>query len=393
MLSEKKVNLINGVRVESFNDEQMAVWKEALYKSRGQTNNKIGAELVALGASSDEVVRFAGRAEGYKAVRPKRHTKLLPKERIVKQVFDCIPNYWETVQGRKLKGKPELLAKAGLNPSKKLPVTKLKVSVSQYYINRSLKAADVGYCCFEAQEEMRYDSTVARKLMVVSVFEPIAEVKFKPDVSGKSPLEVLADKTASPGSKAFSHYDEYRDYEIDSFAHMDESVTEQISPIQLVSDCISNEVGYNLTNHPTSSYAIETSCVIEGFYAVCKEMGIAGILNQAVSGRSYCSSASIIGIMKQVIKMGGTYRRLVKGGFAESVARATVLTEINDAIARRATRPIVRFYPRNDYADTPEEERVKAPKRSSGSGGGKKTISSWESFIKSCEEVEGGSQC
>lgn len=91
--------------------------------------------------------------------------------------------------------------------------------------------------------------------------------------------------------------------------------------------------------------------------------------------------------MKNVIKLGGTYRRLVKSGFAESVARETVLGEINNNIASRATRPALRFFARTDYKDTPPEEREAKKKTSKSSGSNSKreveVYDSVEDLVKS----------
>jgi hypothetical protein len=88
--------------------------------------------------------------------------------------------------------------------------------------------------------------------------------------------------------------------------------------------------------------------------------------------------------MKNVIKPSGAYRRLLKSGFAESVARETVLGEINNNIINRASHTALRFYGRTDYKDTPAEEREKSKKVStrSGSGGSRKRIMTIEEFAK-----------
>ena len=103
-----------------------------------------------------------------------------------------------------------------------------------------------------------------------------------------------------------------------------------------------------------------------------------------INARTYVSEAASKGIMKNIIKLSGTYRRLVKSGFAESVARETVLGEINNNIASRASRTALRFYGRTDYEDTPAEEREKAKKVStrSGSGGSRKRTMTLEEFAK-----------
>ena len=366
-----EIDVTCSVEVDKFDDAQKKVWNEALFKSKGMANTRFGANLVRLGATADEVVKFTAKIADYPAFSKTRNEKMTAIDRAIDQVWRSVPDFWETVKGRKMKDEnSDLLVKVGLNPSVKIPITKLDVKLSQYFINKTYKITGETYLHHRLQYDLQADARMTRALSRVTVFKPLANTKFKDnDGRSSSPIEYLMERTASPNDWKMKGFDEYRDYEIDSFANMDESITSEIKPIQLLCDCINENGCWRIKNYPNSNKAIQLGCIIEAFYDVCKEIGIVGILDEAVDGRSWCSEATCSGIMKHVIKMAGTYHRLVKGGFAESVARETVLTEINDSIVRRASRPSVRFYPRNDYADTPEEERVKV-KKDSGSGGG-----------------------
>ena len=152
-------------------------------------------------------------------------------------------------------------------------------------------------------------------------------------------------------------------------------------------DVLAENFDYFFRHYPNSTSSVQLMCLMEGFYAVCCEMGIVGILDNAASGRGWASQATAKGVMKNAIKLAGTYRRLVKSGFAESVARETVLAEINDNIMKRASRPQIRFYPRNDYKDTPEEERENTNKASgSGTGTQRKAVMSLDELVKSMKK-------
>lgn len=386
---EGKVDVRSNIDTSKFDDKQKKVWGEALFKSKGKANTRLGSYLVALGATADEVVKFTADAKDYPAFSKMRQSKQKPIERALDQVFRSVPDFWETVKGRKLKeDNNELLVKVGLNPEVKIPVTQLDVKLSQYYLNKTYRITGETYVNHRAQYNLQADAKTTRALSKATVFKSLVDVKFKEDsCTASTSLRDIMDRTTNPNDWMMKDFEAYRAYEVDSLANMDESITSEIKPYQLLCDCINNQVGWRLRNYPNSSKAIQLSCVVEAFYDVCHEMGIVGILDQAINGRSWCSEATCNGIMKHVIKMAGTYRRLVKGGFAESVARETVLTEINDSIQRRASHPIVRFYPRNDYADTPEEERVKAKKSSRSSGSGEKRkveeFSSIEDLLKS----------
>lgn len=366
-----KIDLRCSVDVNRFDDEQKKVWGEALFRSKGQANTKIGAILVTLGATADEVVKFTTDVKDHPAFTKTHQTRRKAIEKALDQVWRSVPDFWDTVKGRKMKEEDgELLVKVGLNPDVKIPATQLDAKLSQYYINKTYRITGESYMHHRVQYNLQTDSSMARALSRATAFKPLMNVKFKEDDrTSSSSLRDIMDRTASPNDFKIPNFDKYRKYEVDSLANMDENVSSAIQPYQLWCDCINNAFAWRFRNYPNADKTIQLNCVTEGFYDVCKELGIVGVLDQAVSGRSWCSESTCAGILKSVIRMAGTYRRLVKGGFAESVARETVLAEINENITKRASRPIVRFYPRNDYKDTPAEELEKVKKVSKSSGG------------------------
>ena len=375
-----KFDISCGVSPSNLTDEQMAVFKEGLFKSKGASNTRFGASLAIAGATADEIARLCANVTDRQFL-DKSNPKHSPAFRAILQVVREIPDYWETVKGRELKKeKYEMLKKMGINPEAKLPVTKFDAKLSNVYLNRSFRASGSTYCMFQEQRDMRYDADIKNRLKLVEVFSPLIDVKF----AREGAVKYLSEYSSKSGSIYLPDYEKNRKYEVDSLAHMDESITEKICPHQLMVDVLLDNFDGYFRSNPNASYSIQIMCLMEGFYEVCREMGIVGISDDAVAGRVWISQATSKGVMKSVIKMAGTYRRLVKNGFAESVARETVLAEINDNIMKRASQPQLRFYPRNDYKDTPEEEREQAKKASgAGTGTQRKSIMSIEDLAKS----------
>ena len=377
-----KFDISYGVSPSNLTDEQMAVFKEGLFKSKGASNTRFGASLAVAGATADEIARLCANITDRQFLA-KSSFRTSPNFRAVKQVVKEVPNFWDTVKGRKLKERGStLLTKLGLDPEKYLPVTKFDAKLSDLYLNRSFRATGESYCMFQEQRDLMYSTDIGGKIVIVDLFEPLADVKFGDEQS----LRTLGDNTCKNKSP-IPDYDKNRKYEIESLAHMDEELTSMMKPQRLMIDVLAENFDYFFRHYPNSNSSVQLMCIMEGFYAVCCEMGIVGILDNAVSGRCYVSQATARGVMKNVIKLAGTYRRLVKSGFAESVARETVLSEINDNIMKRASRPQIRFYPRNDYKDTPEEEREKVQKASgSGTGTQRKAVMSLDELVKSIKK-------
>lgn len=361
-----KICVDNSLGICSLNDEQLKVFKEALFKSKGQSNNEFGVELVLAGATSDEVAKFASRVEGRAMLTKSSKGINSAPYRAVMQVVRRVPNFWDTVKGRNIKSEHAgILAKLGINTERYLPVTKFDAKLSDMYLQTTYRVTGESYCMFSAQSDLRYDSITAGKVKMAEIFSPLSQVKFLKD---NAVIELVSNTTRNAETE-LPDYDKNRAYDIDSLAHMDEAITSQMSPRELMADLLRDDFEGYFRHNPTSTYSIKIMCIMEGFYEVCREMGIVGILDGAANGRYYVSGATLKGIMQNVIKMAGTYRRLVKSGFGESVARETVLAEINDNIIKRASRPQVRFYGRNDYKDTPAEEREKVKKVSKSSTG------------------------
>lgn len=377
-----KFDISYGVSPCNLTAEQMAVFKEGLFKSKGASNTRFGASLAVAGATADEIARLCANITDRQFLAQSSF-KTSPKFRAVMQVVKEVPNFWDTVKGRKLKERGStLLTKLGLDPEKYLPVTKFDAKLSDLYLNRSFRATGESYCMFQEQRELMYSTDIGGKIVIVDLFEPLAEVKFGDEQS----LRTLGDNTCK-NSSPIPDYDKNRKYEIESLAHMDEEITSMMKPQRLMIDVLAENFDYFFRHYPNSNSSVQLMCIMEGFYAVCCEMGIVGILDNAASGRCWVSQATARGVMKNVIKLAGTYRRLVKSGFAESVARETVLAEINDNIMKRASRPQIRFYPRNDYKDTPEEEREKVQKASgSGTGTQRKAVMSLDELVKSLKK-------
>lgn len=355
-----KVYIDNGVSISNLNDEQLKVFKEGLFKSKGQSNNEFGVELVLAGATSDEVAKFASKVEGRAMLTaPSRSSTKKKVYKSVMQVVRRVPNFWDTVRGRNIKeNHSEILAKMNIDTERYLPVTKFDAKLSEMYLQTTFRVAGESYCMFSEQSNLRSDSIVAGRIRVAEVFSPLSKVKFARD----DVITEMVSQTAKGSEIELPDYDKNRAYDIDSLAHMDEAITSVMRPRELMVDLLREAYNGYFRHNPKSTYSIKIMCIMEGFYEVCREMGIAGILDGTVTGRYYVSGATLKGVMQTVIKMAGTYRRLVKNGFSESVARETVLAEINDNIIKRASRPQLRFYPRNDYKDTPAEEREKAKK-------------------------------
>lgn len=373
-----KVDITYGVSTSNLTAEQMAVFKEGLFKSKGASNTRFGACLAVAGATADEIARLCANITDRRFLAQSSF-KTSPQFRAVQQVVKEVPNFWDTVKGRKLKERSStLLTKLGLDPDKYFPVTKFDAKLSEMYLNRSFRATGESYCMFQEQRDLMYNSEIGGKIVMVDLFEPLAEVKFGDEKS----LQTLGDNTCKKDSP-LPDYDKNRKYEVESLAHVDEEITSMMKPRKLMIDVLAENFDHNFRHYPNSTSSVQVMCLMEGFYAVCCEMGIVGILDDAASGRYWVSQAAAKGVMKNVIKLAGTYRRLVKSGFAESVARETVLAEINDNIMKRASRPQIRFYPRNDYADTPEDEREQAKKSTSSERrGSRKGIMSIEEFAR-----------
>lgn len=361
-----------------FDEESQKIFKQALFESKGRANNQLGGLLLAAGAPVEDIVRYASRVSGNKFMdNPIRHKKSTPAERIARSVFKTVPNFWDTISGKKLREKgDEVLKKLGLDPADYLPVSRLDIKRAERALHTAFRLSGKSYSYCDELRMLSYDTTLARKLEGASIFEPLTDVKFGND-DAISKLQGCT--SLFPEEDWLPDYGKNRRYEIESLANLDPEVALKMRPIELFMDILQN--CFCRLARQTSSYAIETLCVIEGFYAVCTEMGIVGVLDDSVLGRHCVTQAASVGIMKNVIKLAGTYRRLVKGGFAESVARETVLAEINENVAKRATRPRVRFYGRVDYKDTPEEERVKV-KTTGGGGTSRKTVMTIEEFAK-----------
>lgn len=350
-------------------DEQEA-FKKALFLSKGKSNNKLAALLILTGASAEVAAEYASRAgsRGYLHIR--NNKRLTETERAIRQVERSVPNYWDTIKGKRVKERfGETLKKMGVDTTIELPISRLDKALASMYLVRTYSVGRLPYVWYQSQDNIQYNADAVRTILFASVYSPLLEVKFDGDVKGLLGCAKSNERAKMPD------YDKYRDYDIDSFSNMDEEVTKGIKPDELCVDTVNSALGCRFKYRASEPKTIELQCVVEGFYEVCKEIGIAGMMNANLPGRRYVSESAMKGIMQNVIKMGGMYRRLVKGGFAESVARETVVAEINENIEKRASRPILRFYPRNDYVDTPEEEREVAKKVSStSSGGGRKML-------------------
>lgn len=379
-------------------EEQKKVWNEALFKSKGKSNTVLGVKLVIAGATANEIVKFTSRVYDGQWKMPSRKTKMRREDRALKQVLDSVPDYWETVGGRKLKSEhTDALAQLGINTDEKLPVTKIDMARSKYYWQKAVKASGYSYCAVEGMSSLQRDVSISKKLTAVRIFAPLANVKFGSPLD--SPLQRLMDNVSEPQDGLFADYVECRKYEVESLANVDAEIVSKVDPTKLMCDVIVGNFSWywrasSLSPHHERA-KIEIDCLIEAFYAVCKEMGIMGLVDYNVQGRGYVTPSATKGIMKNVIKLSGTYRRLVKSGFAESVARETVLGEINNNIASRATRPALRFYARTDYKDTPLEEReeVKKVSKPSGRGGGAKRLMTLEEFAAAvAKEKEKGEE-
>lgn len=371
-----KVDITYGVNPKDLTAEQMAVFKEGLFKSKGASNTRFGASLAVAGATADEIARLCANVTDRQFL-VRSSFKTSPQFRAVQQVVKEVPNFWDTVKGRKLKERNStLLTRLGLDPDKYLPVTKFDAELSGLYLNRSFRATGESYCMFQEQRDLMYNVGIGGKIVMVDLFEPLADVKFGDEQS----LQTLGDNTCK-NSSPLPDYDKNRKYEVESLAHVDEELTSMMKPQKLMIDVLAENFDHNFRHYPNSTSSVQVMCLMEGFYAVCCEMGIVGILDSAASGRYWVSQATAKGVMKNVIKLAGTYRRLVKSGFAESVARETVLAEINDNIMKRASQPQIRFYPRNDYVDTPEEDRQQVQK-AAGTGTSRKRVLTLDEFMK-----------
>lgn len=367
-------------------DEQRKVWNEALFKSKGKSNTKLGVRLVIAGATANEVVKFTSKVfDGKWEAKQPQHKKHRA-ERALDQILKRVPNYWETAEGKKIKEEyADTLAKLGVDVNKNLPVTRVDMKRSKFYWAIAERVTGYTYCALEGMTYLQRDASVGRKLVAAKTFAPLANVKFGSPLD--NPLQRLMDSTGEPQDDKFADYDECRKFEIESLANVDADVVSKVDPYELMCDVIrANFSRYWRGSVPEwrAKSKIELDCLIEAFYAVCREMGIVGVVDYNINARTYVSEAASKGIMKNIIKLSGTYRRLVKSGFAESVARETVLGEINNNIASRASRTALRFYGRTDYEDTPAEEREKAKKVStrSGSGGSRKRTMTLEEFAK-----------
>lgn len=376
----EKVDITYSINSNSLTPEQLDVFKEALFKSKGQSNNQLGGLLAVAGATSTEIAKLASRVHSTHPFWRRVSGALKPAPRAVMQVVKEVPNFWDTIKGKNLKERyAGVLEKMNINPEIELPVTRLDADLSREYIQRTFKVTGETYCMYQEQRNLQYDSAMRDKLGMVDVFSPLAEVKFLND----NALERLIESTAHEQEFKIPDYDKYRKYEIDSLAKLKPEVAEKIRANKLLCDVLQSECSWVFRQNANSQQSIELMCIMEGFYDVCREMGIVGIVDGSVNGRSWMTTAASKGVMQNVIKLSGTYRRLVKSGFAESVARETVLAEINENISKRASHPQVRFYARDDYKDTPEEERELAKKASkSGTGTPRNRVLTLDEFMK-----------
>lgn len=389
-----KVTFSSYVTEKDFSEDELKVWKEALFRSKGATDNVISAYLIFTGASVDDVVKYGTQVTGGRVITRGVHSKLGADGRKFKQVLDAVPNFWDTTRGKLLlKSDKEILEKVGLDTTKKLPITKIYLKSAEEYVRRACKA--IGRSSYHpiVEEDLFVNSRTCRAILSVDLFQPIMNINFAG--GSERAIKALVDTTAMREDEfEIPKYEAMRKYEIDSLAHLDPSVAENISLQKLFCDILRDGLSYQFRHYPNSAKTIQTECELEAFFEVCKEMGIVGAMDGNIDGRYWCSAATASGIVKNVIRMGGTYRRLIKNGFVESVARQTVLGEINTAISRRATRPAVRFYARADYKDSDPEElaskfgksKVKVKSGKSGKSGRK--VMTLEEFVKAWQDKE-----
>ena len=361
-------------------ETKQKMFKEALAKSKGKVNNQLGALLLVAGASVDDIVKYASEVTGRQFYAKPAPRKMDADDKASRFAAKLVPNFWDTVKGKYMKEeKGEVLKKVGLNPEKPLPASQLDIKLSQRAINVASRMTGKSYAYNDTLRMLRYNSTLSQKFTAAEIFEPLVDVKFKFDYG----LEYLMQNTAYQLAEVhLPDYQKNRKYEIDSLAHLKPEVAAEIKPMKLMVDLLEENFGGYFRHDPNSKWSVEIMCVMEAFYDVCKEMGIVGVVDSAVAGRTYITSAATKGIMKNVIRLAGTYRKLVKGGFAESVAREAVLAEINENIEKRATRPVLRFYGRDDYKDTPEEERVQKKATNPSGGSSQKRVFTFDELGK-----------
>lgn len=375
-------NLPRLPRMHDLTDEEALRFKQALFMTKGKSNNALGAFLAAAGASATEIAKYAANVIiGSKTdkVFQKEHFKYSISARAIARYVKYTTNFWDTTKGKQLVSKyADTLKSLGIDPTEPLP----KVAIDREYAMMKREqyqwaAFRSGWCPASMYSCLNDNYGVGKTLNLLPVFAPLSKVKFK---EGEYTIEDVitslvrssADVNESPSNKKqyeAINYEEYRKWEIDSFVHMDESVTSSFRPMELFIDVIAGDTRHVNFDVPSG---IKIQCYIESFYDVCKEMGIVGVLQHDNMYRHYASYATLMGIMKNVIKMSSAYHRLVKKGMAESIARQTVVEEINDNIINRASRPAIRFYARNDYPDTPAEKRAKPAQRKTTKSTGSK---------------------
>lgn len=316
---------------EHMTEDELKVFKEALFKSKGRTNNMFASYLAQSGATADEIVRLAldtkipGDYLSYKVfINPRgygRETKTNPAQRRRDQALKRVPNFFDTVYAKANEGVlskfREYLGEKNIGGDGYLPMTvidkKLSDETARYF-------KDTLYTTFPVESRYRDD---------VAGFLSFAVRTQDSKLPGSFLSGVFSDR--SHGGDFIADFDKYQQYELDSIEHTDTKI-EDIKP-SLFSDFLARQFDRDFHyGNEKQLQSIKLGIQIGEFYHACREMGIVVIRrsNAQNIGRAYAKTKAL---MTRVIRARDQYDRLVnKQGFSMSVARTTMVDELNSFI-------------------------------------------------------------
>lgn len=360
----------------NFTADEEKEFKKALFLSKGKTNNKLASYLIQCGLPAEQVIEIASNVvvdyestdEGI--IRKPRNRRRTSYIRTQIQQIRRAPNFFDTVSGkneyvkklilgrldRRINGDDQKLLKE-IGGDDYLPMSILDREVAD-----RISVTSFGYAT--GLSIFSYDSTLGNYL-------PFAVNIAESGYADKLPERFLNDiyeRTQRNDSKRMDvdgipfEYDKYFKYDLDSLCNTDTPI-EKINALLAV-DTIVQAVRPDFGTYIRTETKIKTALMVSEFYHACKEMGIA-LVNLNEYNQWGATYSRIKALLRQTIKAYGQYKKLVeKEGFLMSVARQTIVEELNQYIVEhhciKGNEVRWRFISRNDIKD--EEPIVKKTK-------------------------------
>ena len=340
------------------------IFKEALYLSKGKTNNAVCALLAMLNIPAEDIVKYfkegnVGVKKSSPFIQKDKNKRLTPSQREANRLAKRIPNYWDTYDGKKLKatlGTERILKFVSSydkywyesNPNF---INNLLVSsiIFEEYRKYSIFMNNLTCSMFSNISYARYTSDSFKAMnQFANYIKQVDVIDY--DFTSAIIRNSVRDEVEL-NSKSYPFFIEMFKHDINAMNNLSSDVIKDIRMNRHFAKLLyDNSASYRMLGGYKSNEAnsIMYKYIIEAFYGVCKQLNIFGLITNAegkVSYRREPKFSEIKRIMQKVIKSYSTYEKLVKQGFDTDVAKQTILDEINSYIELKMKDTGIVFYP------------------------------------------------